>query len=162
LTTFTLQELPETKLVGFNINMSLRVNKTAELWKQFMPLKDMIKHTKADRLFSVQIFPPDFNLTQFDYSKTFVKWATCEVSEFENIPIHMQTLVIPSGTYAVFNYKGDSSGGEKIFRFIFEECIPHSNYTIDQRPHFELIGSKYKNENPDSEEEIWIPIKLKQ
>jgi hypothetical protein len=24
-----------------------------------------------------------------------------------------------------------------------------------------ILGEKYKNESPDSEEELWIPIKLK-
>ena len=32
---------------------------------------------------------------------------------------------------------------------------------LDQRPHFEILGSKYKNENPASEEEVRIPIKPK-
>jgi AraC family transcriptional regulator len=26
----------------------------------------------------------------------------------------------------------------------------------DDRPHFEILGDKYKNDHPDSEEEIWI------
>ena len=38
---------------------------------------------------------------------------------------------------------------------------PNSDYKPDDRPHFELLGAKYKNDDPDSEEEIWIPIKRK-
>ena len=34
-------------------------------------------------------------------------------------------------------------------------------YTLDDRPHFEILGEKYKNQDPDSEEELWIPIKPK-
>jgi AraC family transcriptional regulator len=34
-------------------------------------------------------------------------------------------------------------------------------YFLDDRPHFEILGDKYKNGDPDSEEEIWIPIKQK-
>jgi AraC family transcriptional regulator len=34
-------------------------------------------------------------------------------------------------------------------------------YELDDRPHFEILGDKYKNNDPNSEEEIWIPIKLK-
>jgi AraC family transcriptional regulator len=30
---------------------------------------------------------------------------------------------------------------------------------FDNRPHFAVMGEKYKNEDPDSEEELWIPIK---
>jgi AraC family transcriptional regulator len=36
-----------------------------------------------------------------------------------------------------------------------------SAYDLDNRPHFEILGEKYKNESPDSEEELWIPVKLK-
>jgi AraC family transcriptional regulator len=30
---------------------------------------------------------------------------------------------------------------------------------LDNKPHFEIMGDQYKNEDPDSEEELWIPIK---
>ncbi|MDP5096829.1 MAG: GyrI-like domain-containing protein [Flavobacterium sp.] len=39
--------------------------------------------------------------------------------------------------------------------------MPNSEYQLDNRPHFEILGAKYKNNAPDSEEEIWIPIKRK-
>ena len=48
-----------------------------------------------------------------------------------------------------------------IFQYIFSEWIPQSDYSVDDRPHFEVLGAKYKNNDPDSEEEIWIPIKKK-
>jgi AraC family transcriptional regulator len=40
--------------------------------------------------------------------------------------------------------------------------LPASEYVVDNRPHFEILGAQYKNNEPDSEEEIWIPIQLKQ
>jgi len=39
--------------------------------------------------------------------------------------------------------------------------LPNSDYELDNRPHFEILGKKYKNNSADSEEEIWIPVKLK-
>ncbi|TQE66329.1 GyrI-like domain-containing protein [Leptospira noguchii] len=41
---------------------------------------------------------------------------------------------------------------------IFQEWLPNSGYKLEHRPHFELLGSKYKNNDPTSEEEVWIPI----
>ncbi|MEN9524835.1 MAG: hypothetical protein RLZZ256_219, partial [Bacteroidota bacterium] len=32
-------------------------------------------------------------------------------------------------------------------------------YLLDERPHVEVMGSKYKNNDPASEEDIWIPIR---
>jgi AraC family transcriptional regulator len=65
---------------------------------------------------------------------------------------------IPGGLYAVFDYKG-SSTDSSIFQYIFETWLPNSDYELDNRPHFEVLGDKYKNNDPASEEEIWIPIK---
>jgi AraC family transcriptional regulator len=41
------------------------------------------------------------------------------------------------------------------------EWLPNSAYALDDRPHFEALGEQYKNNDPNSEEEIWIPIKPK-
>lgn len=48
-----------------------------------------------------------------------------------------------------------------IFQYIFGTWLPASGYYLDNRPHFEILGHKYKNNDPDSEEEIWIPVKPK-
>jgi AraC family transcriptional regulator len=64
------------------------------------------------------------------------------------------------GLYAVFNYKGLNTDN-RIFIHIFTEWLPSSGYVLDERPHFEILGEKYKNNDPESEEEIWIPVKPK-
>ncbi|MEP7234441.1 MAG: GyrI-like domain-containing protein, partial [Ignavibacteriota bacterium] len=45
------------------------------------------------------------------------------------------------------------------FQYILRTWVPNSNYELDDRPHFEILGEKYKKDDPSSEEEIWIPIK---
>lgn len=60
--------------------------------------------------------------------------------------------------YAVFDYKGSSDDGS-VFKYIFNTWLPQSGYQLDNRPHFEVLGDKYRNSDPNSEEEIWIPIK---
>jgi AraC family transcriptional regulator len=71
----------------------------------------------------------------------------------------MEPLALPGGLYAVFLYHGAASQADQTFQYIFGTWIPNSGYSLDNRPHFEILGKKYKNEDPDSEEEIWIPIK---
>lgn len=61
------------------------------------------------------------------------------------------------GLYAVFDYKG-SSEVHKFIQYIYTSWLPNSEYKLDHRPHFEVLGEKYKNNDPNSEEEIWIPI----
>jgi predicted transcriptional regulator YdeE len=91
----------------------------------------------------------------------FEKWAAAEVSDFDSIPENMEPYVLQGGLYAVFMHKGAASTGFKTFQFIFGTWLPQSEYELDNREHFEILGEKYKNEDPDSEEEIWIPIKHK-
>ena len=69
----------------------------------------------------------------------------------------MDQMDLAGGQYAVFNYKG-MPGDPKIFQYIYSEWLPASSYRLDNRPHFEVLGSKYKHNSQDSEEEIWIPV----
>jgi AraC family transcriptional regulator len=101
---------------------------------------------------------PDF--INIDKEIVFEKWAAVEVSEFNSVPEGMASFILNSGHYAVFYYKGLSTDTE-IFRYIFGIWLPGSGFELDDRPHFEVLGEKYKNNDPDSEEEIWIPIKAK-
>lgn len=67
---------------------------------------------------------------------------------------------MPSGLYVVFPYKGLNTD-PRIFQYIYGTWLPASDFAIDDRPHFEILGAKYKNNDPDSEEDICIPIRLK-
>lgn len=107
----------------------------------------------------MQVYPSDY-YQSFSPTKPFEKWAAVEVSSLETIPDGMASFILPAGLYAVFEYKG-SSADHSIFQYIFSEWLPQSAYLVDDRPHFEVLGPKYKNNDPNSEEEIWIPIKAR-
>ena len=151
--------LKEKKLIGQNIKMSLTNNRTGQLWGQFAPRIKEIKNKATEDKISIQIYPPLY-YKDLRPNNEFEKWATIEVKDFGEIPIGMKSLILKGGLYAVFDYKGSSSNNS-IFQYIFSEWLPNSEYLIDHRPHFEVLGSKYKNNDPNSEEEIWIPIKEK-
>lgn len=151
--------LKEKNLVGIHSTMSLTENKTAELWRNFMPRRKEIQSTIGKDLYSLQEYDPNYFIN-FDVKTPFEKWACVEVEDLNSIPEKMSALVLRGGLYAVFLYKGLSTNTE-IFNYIFSKWLPESEYTLDHRPHFELLGEKYKNNDPNSEEEIWIPIKPK-
>ncbi len=73
----------------------------------------------------------------------------------------MDQLVIPEGLYAVFSYVGKPSEAQAFFKYIYGSWLPGSDYLLDNRPHFALMGKDYKGEDPDSKEEFWIPVKTK-
>jgi AraC family transcriptional regulator len=150
--------LTEKMLVGKKMTMSLLQNRTQELWQQFMRARKDIPNLAGDHKFSLQQYAPG-HFEQFSPATEFVKWAAMEVTNFDSVPEGMETLVLPGGLYAVFQYKGSSSAGAQVFGYIFGEWLPKSDYVLDDRPHFELLGEKYRNDDADSEEEIWVPVR---
>jgi AraC family transcriptional regulator len=137
--------------------MSLANNKVTKLWQSFMPERHRIQDRLTDDLISVAVYP-SAHFTNFKPTNEFDKWAAVEVSDFDQVPDDMESFVLSEGLYAVFDYKGLSSD-QSIYHYIFSTWLPNSAYDLDHRPHFEVLGAKYKNNDPDSEEEIWIPIK---
>lgn len=153
-----IERLTEKRLIGKRMTMSLSNNKTGELWRSFMPRRREIQNSLTSELISMQVY--DQSLELGNLHQEFEKWAAIEVSDFTMVPTGMETFILTGGLYAVFAYKG-SSADTQIFRHIFGGWLPSSNYVLDSRPHFERLGEKYKNTDPNSEEEIWIPIKPK-
>ena len=154
-----IERLSRKLLIGQHVTMSLVNNMTGFLWGQFAPrIKEVPNRVSLDKI-SMQVYPADY-YNPFSPAKEFEKWATVEVSTLENKPEGMSSFVLEGGLYAVFDYKGSSSD-PSIFQYIYSQWIPASKYAVDDRPHFEVLGEKYKNNSPDSEEEIWIPIREK-
>ena len=152
----TIKELHEKKLVGKRMKMSLAINKTGDLWKSFMPKLKDISNKVNTALLSMQVYESSY-FSSFNPNNEFEKWAAIEVSDFGSVPEEMDSFTLVGGLYAVFNYKGLSTD-DRIFQYIFMTWLPNSAYQLDSRPHFEILGEKYKNNDPNSEEEIWIPV----
>lgn len=151
-------QLEEKKLVGQQITMSLVNNMTGILWAKFRFRTNEIQNRLGTDFISMQIYPTDYHAT-LSPQREFLKWATVEVDSFDKVPDGMETFTLSKGDYAVFDYRG-SSTDPTIFQYIYNQWLPNSEYELDDRPHFEVLGKKYKNNDPTSEEEIWIPIKL--
>jgi AraC family transcriptional regulator len=153
-----IETLKGKKLVGKRIKMSFSDNKTFELWRDFMPKRTEIKNNVGSGLYSIEVYAPLF-FNNFNPKTEFDKWAAIEVTDFNTVPDKMETITLPSGLYAVFLHNGPASTGPKTYQYIFGTWLPNSDFLLDNRPHFAVMGEKYKNEDPSSEEELWIPIK---
>lgn len=146
-------------LVGKKLIMSLINNKTTILWKSFMPEQRTITGKVNNDLVSATIYPPGY-FEHFNPQNEFEKWAAVEVGDpGNNIPGNMELFVVPGGLYAVFDYKGPA-GDSAVYEYIFGTWLPASGYILDGRPHLEIMGAKYSNSSPASEEEIWVPVKI--
>lgn len=155
-----IENITQKKLIGKRITMSLANNKTGELWQSFMPMHKSIANKLTNDMISVQVYKPTY-FADFKPDNEFEKWAAVEVANYDSIPTDMEKFTLTGGLYAVIEYKG-SSNDSSIFRYIFGNWLPSSEYDLDDRAHFEVLGENYKNNDPQSEEEIWIPIKPKQ
>ena len=153
-----IEVLGELKLVVLRMTMSISANKTRELWQNFQRRRKDIPNTVGKYLYSIQLYDDQYFKT-FNPHSTFEKLAAIEVTNFSAVPPDMEAFTLPSGLYAVFLHKGAAPTAPTTFNYIFSTWLPDSEYSLDIRPHFEVLGEKYKNDDPESEEEIWIPIK---
>ena len=153
-----IETISDKKMIGKKINTALSENRTAELWKEFMPRRKEIKNTTSNQLFSIQIFDKSFEFKNFDQYTKFEKWAAVEVTDFDDVPGNMETYLLSGGLYAVFLHKG-AANDFRTHHYIFNTWLPNSGYMIDKRNQFEVMGERYKGNDPGSEEEVWVPIK---
>lgn len=154
-----IQKLSEKKLLGHVLKMSLANDRTYELWSGFMPKRKLIDNVVGTDIFSVQVYSKIPNFNDIEPHIEFEKWAAVEVAEFSNGIVSFKRLLLPSGLYAVFMHSGTPSDFHNTLKAIHVDWMPNSGYELDDRPHFEVLGEKYKNNHPDSEEEVWVPIK---
>ncbi|MDB2606679.1 GyrI-like domain-containing protein [Zobellia sp.] len=156
-----IEELLAKKMVGHSLTMSLTNNRTFDLWSGFMPVRRHIANAIGSDLYSIQVYKTLHDPNNFSPNAEFIKWAAIEVTDYLNYDQGFKTLDLLGGLYAVFIHKGLPSDFKRTMDFIYKEWMPTSEYQLDDRPHFEILGTKYKNNHPDSEEEVWIPIKSK-
>lgn len=152
-----IEIVSEKKLVGTHRAMNFAEYNVFPLWSGFMPRRKEITNAANNDLISMAVYKAGY-FTNFNPANSFEKWATVEVLNFDNVPSGMETFILPSGLYAVFHNKGPNTD-LSIFDYIFKNWLPNSKYELDDRPHFEVMGAKYKNNDPNSEEDICVPVK---
>jgi AraC family transcriptional regulator len=153
-----IETIQEKKLVGKKLTMSYANYRIGELWSSFMPRRKEITNNLSNELVSLVLYNSN-HFNYFNPTNEFERWAAVEVEDFANVPAEMETFVLSSGLYAVFHYIGSSDGIASFYQNIFTVWLPKSEYELDYRPHFEILGEKYKNNDQLSEEDIFIPIK---
>ncbi len=150
--------IPPKTLIGTSVEMSLANNLTGQLWSAFMPRQKEIDNRVNADFISLQVYPDGYFKGDFNPAATFTKHALVEVDSLIDIPAGMTSFELEGGLYAVFHHVGNDTS---IFQEIYMNWLPNSEYQLDNRPHYEVLGEKYKNNDPTSEEDIFIPIRLK-
>lgn len=107
-----------------------------------MKVKKHIKNTIGSDLFSMQVQEISLSFKDFNYNAKIIKWSAIEVLNLNEVPKDYKTYILKCGLYTVFIHKGQAGGFSKTFEFIFRDWIPNSNFELDNREHFDLIGIK--------------------
>lgn len=153
-----IEIISSKKTIGFSTQTSLANDMTLKIWQQLMPRLKEVENAVSTDLLSLQVY--DFkSFENFTSQTVFKKYALIEVKNYDFVPNGFEQFELPAGKYAVFLHEGISSEFPKTAQYIFGEWLPKSLYKLDDRPHFEVLGDYYKDhENPESKEEVWIPI----
>ena len=153
-----VEEISPVSLIGQKIRMSLMENRTRDLWSGFMPRLGEIGNRINTDLFSIEVYDNLEYFSQFNPGNAFFKWAGVAVNSRSTVPEGMGYLEIPGGLYAVFSYQGRANEVSAAYQHIYGRWIPKSNYRLDDRPHFAVMGEGYQPDDPTAKEEIWIPV----
>ncbi len=156
-----IETLAKKTMVSHSLTMSFAADNTYKLWNGFMPHRKEITDPVNTNLYSIGVYEEGF-FKNFDPTRDFEKWAAVEVEANAPIPEGMKKLEIPTGLYAVFTHIGLASTAPITFEYIFSNWLPNSKYLLDTRPHLAIMTEDYHHNDPNAEEEFWIPIKLKQ
>jgi AraC family transcriptional regulator len=136
-------------------------NKIGRLWNRFNAFWDKggewLKHVVDPSVgYEVHIEPEDYAET-----KEFYVMVGVQVEAVDTLPLELSLKVLPSTTYAVFTLKGSeitSNWPDKIYK----EWLPNSAYEEAHKFTVERYGPTFKGmDNPESELEVWVPIRPK-
>ncbi len=153
-----IEMINNTKLVGMFNKMTPARDTTKQLFQTLMPRKKEIANILNPKVYCLQIYDST-NFSDFNENTEFVKWGAVEVSDFQLIPEGMSTMVLEAGKYAVFIHRGTAAAFQNTWALIFDRWLPSSGYTLDSRPHFQLLPQNYSPIDHNAEEEVWVPIK---
>jgi AraC family transcriptional regulator len=157
-----IEQTKDRYVVGMKTNLTIQSiqQETGNLARQFMPRRHEVVSRIGKHVFSIQDYG-NLQMKDITPQTTFEKWIGIEVSNFDAIPEGMEKFVLKAGTYAVFTYKGSIQDFPKSRQYIFQDWLPNSNYKIDNKAHFEELSEDYSKDLQNTEEDVWIPVKLK-
>src|SRR5512139_2893870 len=150
--------VPARTVVGMRQRMTLSDDRTSELWRGFRSRIGEIENRVGTERISIQVFDDGKPYENFGPNVEFEKWAAVKVKNTEAVPDGMESRILAGGDYAVFIHRGLPATFFNTFQFIFGDWFPRSEFELDRRDSFEVLGELYDPFDVNSEEEIWMPI----
>jgi AraC family transcriptional regulator len=138
-------------------------NEVGKLWTRFNTYwdahREAFKHeVDADIAWELHVVGDEYEQT-----KEYAVMVGVEVSAIEDPPDPIFCKVLPAGQYAVFTLRGEEMNGNW-GRTIYNEWLPASGYEESSSCTLERYDEKRFKAwgGPESEVEIWVPIKARE
>ena len=156
---YRIEEFGEFRLVGYKERMSL---KDGENFKRIPEFWNEVYHSGKSE-----------TMMQYNDNMNLCCMGVCTNEEEESfdyyiatgsdkeIPEDMDELIVPASTYVIFECIGKMPDGQQnVWKRIFTEWFPTSNYEIINGPQLEWY-SEGDSSSEDYLSEIWIPVRKK-
>jgi predicted transcriptional regulator YdeE len=137
-------------------------NEIGKLWTRFNAYwdghREAFKHVvNANVAWELHIVTDEYKQT-----KEYFVMVGVGVSELEDLPAPIFAKVLPAGQYAVFTLRGEQMTGNW-GAVIYDEWLPSSAYEEATSCTIERYDAeRFKGwGNPESEVEIWVPVKAR-
>jgi predicted transcriptional regulator YdeE len=146
-----------------NLDAAPEENEIGKLWTRFSNYYDNHRQAFKHEVNTKVGWELHITTDEYEETKEYYVMVGVEVSEIEDLPVPIFAKVLPAVQYAVFTLQGEqmnSNWGDAIYK----EWLPSSAYeeafgcTLERydEDRFKAWG------DPDSEVEIWVPVKAQQ
>lgn len=151
-----LVQLPQKLLVGisfFRGDDQGPIYLSVE-WGQFMNVIQAIKNKiMPERFYQVQFWSKDQDLGGLYFH------IGVEVENIDDVDPQFVVKVIPQGEYLQFIHKGPANKVRYTYRYIYQQYLPGTAYSLTHPFNFEFYGKKCLGPyNEKSESEVFIPV----
>lgn len=146
-------------MVVLHVRTCFAENQTFAQWQQFRRLAKTIEGDVPPGFYAIRKYDDGLRPHELTPHTLFDQYAAVEIADPARIPEELMTFQLPAGLYAVFMHRGTAAVFHQTMHTIHTEWLPNSGFEWDDRPHFEYMPPDYHPMNPESEEEIWIPIR---
>jgi len=142
--------LPAFTLVGMMMRVKPQGKVPGQLWDEFGPRMDEIRHVTGSAMSYGLTDNMDMGSGEFDYM------AAMQVSSAEDIPTGMTAYDVPAQTYAVFPCTIPTL--RDVFDQIYGVWLPSSGYARTDGPELELYGETFDPRDPAAVFGVYIPV----
>jgi AraC family transcriptional regulator len=149
-------ELDAMTVVGIQTLFSMKCNLIPVLWERFASRMQEIENVARENV-ALEV---SYDMQGEVDEQTFFVLTGLIVSSVADVPEGMTYKHIPAHRYALFIHYGPISQIYDTYDCIYNKLLPRSAYEVDEQAcTIEWYDERFKMDSPDSEYDIYVPVK---